>query len=455
MLLSVVGTGYLGATHAACLAAAGHDVVAIDRDPERVALLSQGRAPFHEDGLDELLATGLASGRLRFTTEPASAAEAAVHFLCVGTPGVRGEEAGDAAERIDLTALWEALAELAPHLGGAALVVGRSTVPVGFTARARELLHRLAPAGSEASLAWNPEFLREGHAVADTQHPHRIVVGADRGRDARTLKEVYATWIDRGIPLFVTDPATAELAKLSANAMLATRVSTANVLAELCEGTGADLDDLVGIVGADPRIGTHYLAAGLGYGGSCLPKDVRGLAAVAEELGLDVPAAFLDTTELVNEHQRGRVAALAVDLLGGDARGRRVAALGVAFKPGSDDLRDSPALDVVQRLHAAGAEVVVHDPALADVPAPPGLVRAGSAEEACTEADLTMVLTDWPEYARLDPVSLAGRVAAPVAVDAWRTLDRPRWRNAGWDVWALGAADLRTALEEGSRAVPA
>jgi UDPglucose 6-dehydrogenase len=450
MQISVLGTGYLGATHAACLALAGHHVTGVDRDPDRVATLRRGRAPFHEAGLDDLLVEGLDSGRLRFCSRLEDVADAEVHFVCVGTP-----ESSDPPGRLDLTALWGVLDDLGPLLTRPTLVVGRSTVPVGTAAAARDVVRAKAPAGPEVSLAWNPEFLREGHALADSLEPHRIVVGVDDETALRTLRTVYADWTSRGVPLLETDLATAELAKLSANAMLAIRVSTVNVLAELCEASGADVDDLVDIVGSDPRIGRSYLAPGLGYGGSCLPKDIRGLATIAGELGLSTAARFLHDADEVNLWQRERTTELAAELLDGDPRGRRVAVLGLTFKSGSDDFRESAAVDVADRLAARGAEITAFDPGARDLPPGHDWTPATSAEEACAEADLVLVLTDWPQFRDLDPSALARTVRVPRVIDARRVLDKERWQAAGWQHWGLGLDPVTATVRGRERAVPA
>ncbi|WP_436698174.1 UDP-glucose dehydrogenase family protein [Nocardioides sp. BYT-33-1] len=428
MRVAVLGTGYLGATHAACLAEAGHEVVGIDRDAERIASLAGGRAPFLEEGLEESLRAGRGSGLLRFSTELADAAGAEVHFVCVGTSG---HPADTRSGGIDVSVLEDLVTSLARLLDRPALVVGRSTVPVGTARRIRDLLRSKAPAGDAVALAWNPEFLREGHAMADSRAPHRLVVGTVDGEGLATLREVYADWIRRDVPFLTTDLETAELAKLAANAMLAVRVSTVNVLGEICEAAHADVASLTEIVGQDPRIGRDYLAPGPGYGGSCLPKDLRGLLADARDLGLDVAADFLGGADRVNRWQRERTVRLAEDLLGG-AGGHRVTVLGTAFKAGSDDVRDSPALDIAAQLGEHGATVVGYDP----VAPAAGLASAASAAEACRDADLVLVLTDWQEFAELDPVALGTLVRHRRVVDPRRCLDRSRWESAGWTVCA-------------------
>ena len=434
MRISVLGTGYLGATHAACLAACGHDVVGVDTDPERTAVLAAGRAPFHEPGLDELLADGVASGRLRFTTDLSEAVDAEVHFLCVGTPQRPGSHAAD------LTALETVVEQLGPRLDRPALVVGKSTVPVGTAGRLGVRLRALAPAGDAVGLAWNPEFLREGHAVDDSLRPDRLVLGVESDTDHQLLREVYASVIAGGVPVVRTDLATAELAKVSANVMLAARVSLVNLLAEVCEAASADVGDLTRILGLDVRIGDRFLSPGVGYGGGCLPKDTRAFVARAEELGLGEPARVLREVDAINLRQRARTVDKAVALLGGRVTGCRIGVLGAAFKAGSDDVRDSPALDVAATLLARGADVRVHDPQAGAGArrAHPGLTVVETVEAACAGAALVLVLTDWDEFRGLDPVALADVVARPCVLDGRLVVDPEKWRAAGWDVHALG-----------------
>jgi UDPglucose 6-dehydrogenase len=436
MLVSVLGTGYLGATHAACLAAWGHDVVGVDPDETRSRCLAGGAAPFHEPGLDPLLRDGVESGRLRFGTSLAAAAEAEVHFICVGTPQQAGSDAAD------LAAVWSAVCALAPLLRRPCTVVGKSTVPVGTAARLREHLRDHAPAGPAVELAWNPEFLREGHAVEDTMRPDRLVLGvpdsADAGAVFRRLTAVYAELVAAGVPVVRTDLETAELAKASANVMLAARISLVNLLAEVCERGDADIADLSEILRLDRRIGA-LPTPGLGYGGGCLPKDSRAFAARAAELGLAGSVGLLHEVDATNLRQRSRTVDLACSLLGEPA-GARVAVLGAAFKGGSDDLRDSPALDVALRLQARGVDVRVHDPqALENVRRQqPSLTPAPTVEQAVSGAELVLVLTEWPEFATLDPVWLAGLVRRPRVLDARLLLDPEKWRAAGWEFHALG-----------------
>lgn len=434
MRISVVGTGYLGATHAACLAAVGHQVVGVDRDARRVEPLRQGRAPFVEAGLNDLLAEGRDAGRLTFSTDLAAARDAEVHFLCVGTPQRPGSQAAD------LSALQQVLDDLLPLLRPGALIVGKSTVPVGTAHALAERMAAAVPADLGVRLAWNPEFLREGHAVADSLRPDRLVFGVADEVSERVLRSVYAAAIAAGVPVVCTDLATAELAKVSANAMLAARVSMVNLLAEVCEASGADVGDLTRILGHDERIGARFLQPGIGFGGGCLPKDTRAFAARAEELGVHGPAALLHAVDAVNMWQRARTVDRAVRMLGGDVAGSRVAVLGAAFKAGSDDIRDSPALDIAATLDGRGARVRVYDPeAGANVRAArPNLEVAGSAVQACRDADIVLVLTEWDEFESLDPVALSAVVARPRVLDGRLLLDPEKWIAAGWDFQALG-----------------
>jgi UDPglucose 6-dehydrogenase len=452
VIVSVLGTGYLGATHAACLASLGHTVVGVDADPERVEALRAGRLPFHEPGLHDLLTEGLASGRLSFSDRVEDAAHAEAHFLCVGTPQREDDDT------LDLAALDSVVAGLAPLLKGPALVVGKSTVPVGTAARVRDELRRLSPAGDAVGLAWNPEFLREGCAVEDSLRPSRLVLGVEREEDLLMLRELYADLLAAGTPLIRTDLPTAELAKVAANAMLATRISMVNLLAEICESAGADVEGLTEILGADARIGGGHLRPGLGYGGGCLPKDTRGLLARARELGLTGPLDLLAAVDSVNTWQRMRTVERVRELLGGRP-GAVLAVLGGAFKAGSDDVRDSPALAVACALQEDGVPVRLYDPeAGVNVRRTcPGLEVADSVADAVADAGLVLVATEWPEFAALDPVELGARVAERRVLDARLVLDVDKWRAAGWDVHALGRASYAdpTAAAAPAPVVPA
>jgi UDPglucose 6-dehydrogenase len=432
--VTVVGTGYLGLTHAVCLADLGHEVLAIDVDADKIAKAARGEAPFFEPGLEPLLRKNLDAGRLRFTMSFAEAgAFGDVHFLCVGTP--EGE-----AGRADLSAVHAAAASLAPHLSGPCLVVGKSTVPVGTARQVLGGLRAGAPAGGGVDLAWNPEFLREGFAVQDSLAPDRIVLGVTSGGAEARLREIYRTPLENGSPLLVMDLETAELVKVAANAFLATKISFINAMAEVCEQSGADVMALAEALGHDTRIGPRFLSPGLGYGGGCLPKDIRGFRATAVDLGVDSLVSWLGTVDEINLGRRGRVVALARRAVGGSLDGRRVAVLGVAFKPNSDDVRDSPSLAVCDRLAAEGAAVSVHDPVAMPSAAAkrPGLRYAPSVFEAAERADLVLHLTEWSDYRAIDPAALAQVVSRQVIIDARCCLDADAWRAAGWTVHALG-----------------
>ena len=435
MRISVIGCGYLVAVHAAAMAQLGHDVIGVDVDAAKVEALSQARAPFYEPGLPELLADTAQSGRLRFTTDMSEIAGASVHFICVGTPQKRGEFGADLAY---VDAAFEGVL---PYLGADDFVVGKSTVPVGTAER---LAARLAEAGSSATLVWNPEFLREGFAVQDTLHPYRLVYGLPSGPDAdtarRLLDEVYATPLSEGIPLIVTDYATAQLVKVAANSFLATKISFINAMAELCEATGADVTSLADAIGHDARIGRRFLNAGLGFGGGCLPKDIRAFMARAGELGVDQALSFLREVDSINMRRRVRMVDLAREVLDGSIVGRHVAVLGASFKPDSDDVRDSPALSVAAQMQLQGARVVVTDPQAIDNARAkwPDLSFAETAEAAAADADVVVLATEWAEYRDLDPEKFGTVVRARNIVDGRNVLDPAAWRAAGWTYRALG-----------------
>ncbi|GHB28984.1 UDP-glucose 6-dehydrogenase [Streptomyces umbrinus] len=428
MHLTVIGCGYLGAVHAAAMAECGHDVLGVDIDPDKIAALNAGQAPFHEPFLDALLEQHTASGRLRFTTSYQEAAEfGEIHFLCVGTPQRADSDAADT------TYLDAAVSALTAHLGaGPALIVGKSTVPVGT---ARTIAQRL-PAGAE--LAWNPEFLREGFAVEDTLTPDRLVLGVESQNAEMMLRAVYTAAIDAGTPVVTADFATAELIKTAANAFLATKISFINAMAEVCEAAGGDVTVLARGIGHDERIGNRFLRPGVGFGGGCLPKDLRAFAARAEELGTGQSLEFLAHIDAINLRRRQRVVDLARQACDGSLAGKRVAVLGAAFKPDSDDIRDSPALDVAARIHAEDAEVTVHDPRAMDNArkAHPQLSYAATPRAAAEDAHLLLHLTEWPEFARIDPATLP--VAARTVIDGRGGLDPARWRAAGWTYQTLG-----------------
>ncbi|TQS27410.1 UDP-glucose/GDP-mannose dehydrogenase family protein [Microbispora sp. KK1-11] len=431
--LTVLGTGYLGATHAACMAELGFEVLGLDVDQSKIERLQRGELPIHEPGLQELLRRNLDSGRLRFTTSYEEAAQFGdVHFICVGTPQKKGEQAAD------VSFLDAVVESLAPHLDRECLVVGKSTVPVGTAERLADKLVRLAPAGMQVELAWNPEFLREGFAVQDTLRPDRIVLGVASERAEKVLRDVYAPLGE--VPIVVTDFPTAELVKSAANAFLATKISFINAMAEVCEAAGGDVTQLSQALSYDERIGGRYLNAGLGFGGGCLPKDIRAFTARADELGAHQALAFLREVDEINLRRRARTVDLTRDLLGGAFDGRRVAVLGAAFKPNSDDIRDSPALDVAVKIAELGGQVTVYDPAaLSNARAAhPHLGYAGSALEAAQGAEVVLLLTEWQEFVALDPEELGAVVTARTIVDGRNALDADTWREAGWDYRALG-----------------
>jgi UDPglucose 6-dehydrogenase len=433
--ITVIGTGYLGLTHAVCMAELGHDVLAIDVNEEKIAKAARGELPFYEPGLEPLLRKNLEAGRLRFTSDWAEIGEfGQVHFLCVGTPQVKGAHAAD------LSYVYGAADSLAPHLTADCLIAGKSTVPVGTARQLTARLRAAAPAGDLVDLAWNPEFLREGYAVQDSLTPDRIVFGVTSDAADALLRRVYATPLGSGIPALTMDLETAELIKVAANSFLATKISFINVMAEMCEAAGADVLRLADAIGLDDRIGRKFLSPGLGFGGGCLPKDIRAFRAVAADKGVSSLVDLLTTVDTINLGRRDQVTALAREAVGGDLAGKRVAALGIAFKPNSDDLRDSPALDVIGRLAAEGAIVSVHDPVAMSNAARhhPDLCYAGSAGEAAQDADLVVHLTEWADYQAIDPAALAEIVAAPVLIDARCALDAARWRAAGWTVQVLG-----------------
>ena len=412
MKISVIGCGYLGAVHAACMAHLGHEVVGIDVDEKKVAALRDSRAPFFEPGLPEMLTGAMETGRLSFTTEFAA----------------------------DLTYVDAAFEALLPHLAEGDVVAGKSTVPVGTAER---LASTLEEQGTGATLVWNPEFLREGFAVKDTLHPDRLVYGlpeGDAGAAAATLlDEVYATPMSEGTPRILTDHATAQLVKVAANSFLATKISFINAMAELCEQTGADVTHLADAIGHDARIGRKFLNAGLGFGGGCLPKDIRAFMARAGELGADQTLSFLREVDAINMRRRVRMVDLARELFGGSIVGRRITVLGASFKPDSDDVRDSPALNVAEQMNLQGAHVTVTDPqAIENARAKVSLRYVADTLEAAQGAELVMLLTEWNEYTTLDPAVLGSVVKERRMLDGRNALDPDKWRAAGWTYRALG-----------------
>jgi UDPglucose 6-dehydrogenase len=437
MRLSVIGTGYLGAVHAACMADIGHEVLGVDADAQKIAVLQDGHAPFFEPGLEEILVRALGSGKLRFSTSLQEAAEFAdAHFICVGTPQLSGAAGADLRH-------IEAVADgLAPYLTRDCLVIGKSTVPVGTAARLAARIAEVAPAGEAAGLAWNPEFLREGFAVEDTLRPDRIVVGITSESADVTLRGIYASVLELGTPYITTDLATAELVKVAANAFLATKISFINAVSNVCDAAGADVMTLADALGHDTRIGRRFLSAGLGFGGGCLSKDIRAFMARADELGVGDSLQFLREVDQINTGRRALAVEAARELAGGSFAGRNVAVLGAAFKPDTDDVRDSPALDVARTIRSEGAVVRVHDPRATYNArrACPDLDYVEEAVKACEAADVLLHLTEWREYRDLDPVQLLSVVRTPRILDGRNVLPLAEWQAAGWTVQALGGA---------------
>ncbi|OOP61004.1 UDP-glucose 6-dehydrogenase [Arthrobacter sp. SRS-W-1-2016] len=435
MRISVIGCGYLGAVHAACMAKLGHEVVGIDIDERRILELSASRAPFYEPGLDELLKDVQETGRLSFSTDVSAAAGSTVHFICVGTPQKKGENGAD------LRHVDAAMEALLPNVRPSDLVVGKSTVPVGTASRLADLLSEYQP---DAHLVWNPEFLREGHAVEDTLSPDRLVYGVEEGSEDHAavtiLDEVYSAPLANGTPRLVTDHPTAELVKAAANSFLATKISFINAMAEVCEASGADVTRLADAIGMDDRIGRKFLNAGIGFGGGCLPKDIRAFMARAGELGADQALTFLREVDSINMRRRTRVVELTRELCGGSLLGQHITVLGAAFKPESDDVRDSPALSIAAQLQLQGAVVTVTDPkALQNAEKRfPELQYEPDLDTAMAGADTLLLLTEWQQYKDLDPFEVSERVNGLRMLDGRNVLDAAKWRASGWQYRGLG-----------------
>jgi len=432
--LSVIGTGYLGATHAACMSSLGFEVIGFDTEVSKIELLSKGQVPFYEPGLEELLAEQIKSGRLSFTTNINDLADCDVHFICVGTPQVKG---GNSA---DLTYVNSALESIAKLVKAGGLVVGKSTVPVGTAARLRNRLIELNP---KADLAWNPEFLREGFAVEDTLKPNRLVVGVVNDSAEKILKEIYASNLKESTPWVRADLPTSELVKVAANSFLATKISFINAMAEICEAADGDVTVLAKAIGYDPRIGSRFLQAGIGFGGGCLPKDIRAFMARAEELGAKQAVEFLKEIDAINLRARQRIIELVRKDLSDNLQGKKVAILGAAFKPDSDDVRDSPALDIAVQIQAAGAIVNVHDPkAIANAQKRfPVLNFSTEINDTLKDAEIVLHLTEWKIYREIDPVKVKSLVKNATIIDGRNALDRQLWQNAGWKFRALGRSN--------------
>lgn len=440
MRISVIGCGYLGAVHAACMAELGHDVVGLDVDEDKIAKLAAGMAPFHEPGFDAVLKRGVESGRLSFATDPAAIADAEIHFIAVGTPQLSGRLGADMSYVAQ--AVRTIIEHAEPGTERPVLVAGKSTVPVGT---AQLISDEFDGSGKNLVLAWNPEFLREGYAVKDTLHPDRIVYGLPddvaKGEAAReVLNQCYATMLEAETPLVVANYPTAELVKVAANSFLATKISFINAMADLCDATGGDVTRLAEAIGYDDRIGPKFLQAGIGFGGGCLPKDIRAFMARAGELGVDEALTFLREVDTINLRRRDHAVRLAEEVVGGSLSGKKIAVLGITFKPDTDDLRDSPALDIASKLWAAGADLAIVDPAAGDKlrERRPDLRVPETLEEAVTDADAVMILTQWRHFVDLDPTSIRDLVAAPNIIDGRNVLDPKRWSDAGWNYYGMG-----------------
>ncbi len=431
--MSVIGTNYLGATHAAGMAEFGHHVIGVDIDVDRVKTLNSGQSHIFEVGLEPLLEKHTSSGRLQFTTDYAEIADwADVHFLALGTPSGPGGAA-------DLSQLHAAIDTLAPLLTKPCLVVGKSTVPVGTALKLEQRLRSMAPAGDQIEVAWNPEFLREAYAVQDTLRPDRLVFGTHSAHALDLLEEIYSIPLTENTPVVRCDIATAELIKVAANSFLATKISFINAMAQMCQAAGGDVTLLADAIGYDRRIGREFLNAGLGFGGGCLPKDIQALAVRADELGVHVLTDLIRSVEAINDGQRAGMADLAIDQAGGDVKGKRIAVLGAAFKPGTNDTRNSPALTVADRLHAAGADVRIYDPQ-ARLPPREGFTQVASVDQALLGADIVLHLTEWPEFRQLDPEKLGELVKTKIIIDGRLKLDARSWHRAGWKVVQIGRA---------------
>jgi UDPglucose 6-dehydrogenase len=436
--ISVFGAGYLGAIHATCMAHLGHDVTAYDIDVSKISMLADGKPPFYEPGFEELLVTTLDSGKLKFTNSPEEAVRGAqLHFICVGTPQL---QSADGADLRYLDAAFDVIVE---HSDRPGLIVGKSTVPVGTAHRLSETLLHTGNAVALA-VAWNPEFLREGTAIEDTLRPDRLVFGVESDASEALLKEVYGNLLLNGVPFITTDLATSEMVKVAANSFLATKISFINAMAEICEVANADVLTLSRALGYDERIGSRYLHAGLGFGGGCLPKDIRAFSARAGELGAADAVSFLREIDKINQRRRERLVSVVSGIVGGDFLGKKIAVLGASFKPNSDDVRDSPALNVAAAMHLKGASVRVHDPKAIENAKRlfPTLTYCSNIEDACRNVEVLVLATEWDEYQNIDPVSFRGLVRRPILVDARNAMNHEVWAQSGWQVHALGRGHL-------------
>lgn len=419
--LCVVGAGYVGLTSAACFAQLGHQVCVLEIDEERLATIQAGESPIYEAGLDALVSEHVSSGAIVATNDPRAAVEDAEFvFICVPTPS---DDDGSA----DLSFLRAAVSDVAPHLRAGSVIINKSTVPVGTTVEVAALLGR-----TDVAVASNPEFLREGSAVDDFMHPDRIVVGCADPHVAASIASLYGDNPDTAVVL--TDPTSAELIKYAANAYLATRLAFVNSVAQLCDLLGGDIAQVAHGLGLDRRIGPSHLRPGPGFGGSCFPKDIRALASMSE--GVDFEFKLLNATIETNDDQFDYVADRVISLLGDQFEQKRVAALGLSFKAGTDDVRFSPAIEVIQRLLDRGVTVVAHDP---EARSPFEEVRQfATVEEAAADCDLLVVLTEWPQYSKLDPSVLGPSMKSPMVLDTRGVIDRDAYLASGFHAEQLG-----------------
>ncbi len=434
MKIAMIGSGYVGLVSGACFADFGHDVVCIDKDPAKITALDAGVMPIFEPGLAELVSSNVRGGRLSFTTDlPSGIAGASAIFIAVGTPSRRGD--GHA----DLSFVHAVARELGEHIGPSVVVVTKSTVPVGSGDEVERIIAAAKP-GIQCAVASNPEFLREGAAIADFKRPDRIVIGTDEEWARGVMREVYRPLFLNRAPILFTSRRSAELIKYAANAFLATKITFINEMADLCEKVGADIQDVSRGIGLDGRIGGKFLHAGPGYGGSCFPKDTLALLKTAEDY--DSPTRIVEAVVKVNESRKRAMGRKVIDAIGGAGavRSKKVALLGLTFKPNTDDMRDAPSITIAQTLIDAGVEVSAYDPEGMALAAPmmPGVVMAKSAYDAAEGADAVVIVTEWDAFRALDLERIKGIARAAVLVDLRNVYDPADMREAGFAYVSIG-----------------
>ncbi len=435
MKIAMIGAGYVGLVSGACFADFGHHVVCVDKDQRKIDALLDGKMPIYEPGLDQLVATNVAAGRLSFTTTIADATEGAdAVFIAVGTPSRRGD--GHA----DLSYVYAAAKEIGEALDHDCVVVTKSTVPVGTGDEVERIL-REANDRNKIAVVSNPEFLREGAAIGDFKRPDRIVIGSEDEWASEVMREIYRPLFLNQAPLMFTGRRTAELIKYAANAFLATKITFINEMADLCEIVGADVRDVSRGIGLDNRIGTKFLHAGPGYGGSCFPKDTLALLKTAQDN--DVPIRIVEAVVQVNDNRKRAMGRKVIKALGGEVRGKKVALLGLTFKPNTDDMRDAPSLAIVQSLLDAGASITAFDPEGMEVAAPlmPDVIMAADAYDAAKDADVVVIVTEWDAFRALDLGRLASIVAQKKLVDLRNIYRRSEVERAGFDHYSIGLKD--------------